>query len=201
MKTRVLVSVLIVVIVAIAAWLWRGVETPRTTAERVQAPVEITTPAPPSDAAPKPASTPFARTTPVPAWENQIDQVLRSNVTETQTAQILLNMLPTLPEEGQIEAANHITNLLPDGDYEKAKPVLLNPNTPEPVLSVFFTDLMNRPDPTKLRTFLEVAKISNHAFHEEALSDLEIFVGDDYGSDWIRWSAAVEKYLKESAAQ
>jgi hypothetical protein len=136
----------------------------------------------------------------IPAWENQIDQVLRSNMNETQTAQALISMLPSLPEEGQIEAANHIANLLPDENYNQARPLLLNPSMPEPVLSVFFTDLMNRADNTKLRTFLDIAKIPNHPFHEEALSDLQIYVGDDFGTDWAKWNAAVERYLKEQAA-
>jgi hypothetical protein len=137
---------------------------------------------------------------PIPVWETQIDNVLRSNVGEAQTAQILLNMLPTLPEDGQVEAANHIANLLPDANYNQVKPVLLNPNTSEDVLSVFFTDLMNRDDQTKLRTFLDIAKVPNHPFHEEALSDLEIYVGDDYGTDWTKWNAAVEKYLRTADA-
>lgn len=137
----------------------------------------------------------------MPVWEGKIDQVLRSNVTELQTAQILINMLPTLPEEGQVQAANHISNLLPDEDYTKVKPLLLNPNTPETVLSVFFTDMMNRSDSVKLRAFLDIAKISNHPFHDEALSDLQIFLGSDYGSDWVKWNAALESYLKASTAQ
>jgi hypothetical protein len=138
--------------------------------------------------------------TQIPAWENQIDGVLRSNVNEAQTAQILINMLPTLPEDGQIEAANHISNLLPDSNYNQVKPTLLNPNAPESVLSVFFTDLMNRDDNTKLHTFLDLAKVPNHPFHEEALSDLQIYVGEDYGNDWAKWSAAVEQYLKNASA-
>jgi hypothetical protein len=109
-------------------------------------------------------------------------------------------MLPTLPEDGQAEAAQHITNLLPDSDYAKARPVLMNPSTPEPVLSVLFTDLMNRSDPVKLRAFLDIAKIPNHPFREEALSDLQIFLGDDYGTDWARWNREMEAYLKTSEA-
>lgn len=135
-----------------------------------------------------------------PAWEKQIENTLSVSTDEAQTAQALLNLLPTLPEEGQIEAANHIANLLPDEKYALVKPVLLNPAMPETVLSVFFTDLMNREDGLKLRTFLDIAKVPNHPFHEEALSDLQIYIGDDHGTDWTKWNAAVEQYLKTSAA-
>lgn len=131
----------------------------------------------------------------IPKWEMQIDEALRSSVNEAQTAQILLGMLPTLPPEGQVEAGHHISNLLPDSDYQRVMPILLNPATPEPVLSVFMTDLMNRSDPTKLRALLDVGKVANHPFHDEAMSTLQIFLGDDYGNDWGKWQAAMNKFL------
>jgi hypothetical protein len=136
-----------------------------------------------------------------PAWEAMIDQILRSNVTEAQMAQMLINLLPTLPEDGQIEAANHIANLLPDSDYNSVRPLLLNASLPESVLSVFFTDLMNRDDTTKLNSFLDIAQMPNHPFHDEALSDLQIYVGDDYGTDWGKWQSAVSNYLKTANQQ
>lgn len=116
-------------------------------------------------------------------------------------AQMLINLLPTLPEEGQIEAANHISNLLPDSAYSSVRPLLLNTSLHESVLSVFFTDLMNRDDPTKLNAFLDIAQIPNHPFHDEAVSDLQIYVGSDYGTDWTQWKSAVATYLKNAAAQ
>jgi hypothetical protein len=137
----------------------------------------------------------------MPAWESTIDEILRSNASESEMAHMLINLLPTLPEDGQIEAANHIANLLPDSDYGAVRPLLLNSNLPESVLSVFFTDLMNRDDPVKLNAFLDIAEIPNHPFHDEALSDLQIYVGDDYGTDWGKWQTAVTQYLKNSNAQ
>ena len=136
----------------------------------------------------------------VPVYESQIDQVLRSNVGETQTAKILINMLPTMPEDGQVEAAQHIANLLPDSDYASVMPTLLNPNLPESVTSVLFTDLMNRSDATKLNAFLEIAKVPNHPNQEEAVSDLQIFLDHDYGTDWAQWKTAITKYIADQAA-
>lgn len=126
--------------------------------------------------------------------------MLRSNVNEMQTAGILLNMLPSLPEDGQIEAAEHISNLLPDKEYNRVLPLLTNPKLPETVLGVFMTDVMNRDDAVKLRAFLAVAKVPDHPFHEEALTDLQTFVDADYGTDWAKWSAAVEAYLAKPRA-
>lgn len=156
----------------------------------------ITRAAPAAPLAPASAQHPLSSAEASPAWENTIDGILRSNVSEGQMAQMLINILPTLPEDGQIEAANHIANLLPDSDYQSVRPLLLNTSLPESVLSVFFTDLMNRDDPTKLNAFLDIAQIPNHPFQSEALSDLQVYVGEDYGSDWSKWKSAVDQYLK-----
>ena len=155
--------------------------------------------APPPAAAETPSASAAGSTPPI--WENTIDGILRSNVSESQMAQLLINVLPTLPEDGQIEAANHIANLLPDSEYSSVRPLLLNSSLPESVLSVFFTDLMNRDDTTKLNSFLDIAQIPNHPFQSEALSDLQIYVGDDYGTDWAKWKSAVSQYLKTANAQ
>jgi hypothetical protein len=174
-------------------------------------PVAASTPAPtePPAFAPRALPSAVAAASPAavrpssvaPAWEAVIDQVLRSNVSEAEMAQMLINILPTLPEDGQIEAANHIANLLPDSAYSSVRPLLLNASLPESVLSVFFTDLMNRDDPTKLNAFLDIAQIPNHPFQDEALSDLQIYVGDDYGTDWPKWKSAVTAYLKSANEQ
>ena len=150
-------------------------------------------------------SEPLANTTePAPKladWEIKIDQVLRANADESQTAQMLINMLPTLPKEGQAEAAQHITNLVLDKDYSRILPLVKNPGLPEDVLDVFVTDLMNREDEVKLPVLLAIAKIPNHPHHEEAASDLQIFLDEDYGNDWGKWDAAMKSYLKRQAAE
>lgn len=138
---------------------------------------------------------------PLAEWEVKIDQALRANADESQTAQMLINMLPTLPKEGQAEAAQHITNLVLDKDYNRILPLVKNPALPEEVLDVFVTDLMNREDPVKLPALLEIAKIPNHPHHEEAASDLQIFLDEDYGTDWPKWDAAMKSYLKKQAAE
>lgn len=150
---------------------------------------------------PKLPAAPKATPRPLEGWELKIDEVLRSNADEAQTAQILINMLPTLPAEGQAEAAQHISNLILDKDYSKVMPLVKNPNLPEEVLDVFVTDLMNRDDSTKLPALLEIAKIPNHPHHEEALTDLGIFFDEDYGTDWNRWNVALKEYLKKQAEE
>jgi len=168
-----------------------------TPAAATPAPTKKTDVAAATPAPAKPATTPR----PLADWETRIDEVLRSNADESQTAQILINLLPTLPPEGQEEAAQHISNLTLDENYKTVLPLVKNPNLPEPVLDVLVTDLMNRDDSVKLPALLDIAKISNHPHHEEAITDLQIFLDEDFGTDFGRWQTALDKYLKEQAAQ
>ena len=208
--TRTILAILAVIVVGIVV-AFALLQKPPTPPP---APIALATPTPEDIPLPTPSDVPMVTTSAspaassppapdgvAPAWEGTIDGILRSNVSEAQMAQMLINILPTLPEDGQIEAANHIANLLPDSDYDSVRPLLLNSNLPESVLSVFFTDLMNRNDPTKLNAFLDIAQISNHPFQAEALSDLQIYVGQDYGTDWAQWRTAVAQYLKTANQQ
>jgi hypothetical protein len=153
------------------------------------------TPAKAATAPPPPAPKPMAD------WEIKIDHVLQANADESQTAQMLINLLPTLPPEGQEEAAQHISNLVLDKDYAKIAPLVKNPSLSEDVLDVFVTDLMNREDEVKLPILLDIAKLPNHPHHEEAITDLQIFLDEDYGKDWAKWDAAMKSYLKRQAAE
>jgi len=122
------------------------------------------------------------------------------NAENSVTAQMLINMLPTLPAEGQAEAAQHISNLIEDKDYNRVLPLLRNASLPEEVQDVLVTDLMNRDETVKLPALLDVAKIPTHPYHEEALTDLQIFLDVDNGQDWGKWDSAVKQYLKKQAA-
>ena len=106
-------------------------------------------------------------------WEARIDQVLDLQAPETETAKMLINLMPTLPPDGQAEAAQHVTNLILDKDYGLVMPMLRNPAYGEAVQDVLITDLMNREDNVKLPALLEVARIPNHPYHEEAMTDLD----------------------------
>jgi hypothetical protein len=168
----------------------------------IELPPRTTTARSPSIPAPAPVPRPKEEAEkPMAEWERKIEQALRADVGETETAQLLINMLPTLPPDGQAEAAQHISNLLLDKDYGRVLPLVKNPNLPEEVLDVFVTDLMNRDDAVKLPVLLEIAKIPNHPHQEESLSDLQIFLDEDYGTDWAKWGAAMKSYLAKQAAE
>jgi hypothetical protein len=134
-------------------------------------------------------------------WEVKIDQILRLDANETETAQLLLNVLPTLPPDGQADAAQHITNLISDEEYARVLPLVRSPNLNPEVLDVLVTDLMNRDEKILLPTLLDIARTPNHPHHEEALSDLQIFLDEDFGTDWPEWDAAMKTYIAKQQAE
>jgi hypothetical protein len=135
---------------------------------------------------------------PAPAtaqWEVKIDQILRLDANETETAQLLLNVLPTLPPEGQADAAQHITNLISDEEYGRVLPLVRSPSLNSELLEVLVNDLMNREEKIMLPTLLDIAKTPSHPHHEAALSDLQVFLEEDFGTDWAKWDAAMKAYF------
>jgi hypothetical protein len=169
----------------------------------VQAPVNPPAPAPVTKPV-EPAPPKPSKAEPVQAlapWEQKIEQALRADLGETETAQLLINLLPTIPGEGQVEAAQHISNLLLDKDYNRVLPLVKNPRLSQDVLDVFVSDLLNRTDSVKLPTLLEIAKQPNHPHQAEAISDLQIFLDQDHGNDWNKWDGSVKAYLKKQAQE
>lgn len=166
-----------------------------------------------------PPTTPMVKLTPqatiltVPApptnsiiadWEERIDAVLTGDEDEALKAKKLLAIFPNLPEDGQVEAAQHISNLLPDEQYADLAHTLTNAAMPEAVLDVLMTDVLNRPNKIKLDTLLDVARMPNHPKAEEAMDILEVFLDN---VDWEavkksgNWQSVVdekEKWLKEN---
>jgi hypothetical protein len=220
MNTRsvILLALIVLGIVGGAMWFLQTQPAP----QGLPAPLEIkATPAPAGErnapapsaplaqrpaATPRPAADPAQKADPAPPramtdWEVKIDQVLQAKVDEAQAARMLINLLPTLPADGQAEAAQHISNLVLDENYSQVLPLVRNPALPEEVHDVFVTDLLNREDRIKLPALLEIAKIPNHPYHEEARTDLEVFLDEDYGNDWAKWDAALKDYLRKQALE
>lgn len=134
----------------------------------------------------------------MPDWNDKLDTILGSNEDEAHKAEQLLALWPTLPEDGQVETMQHISNLLPDEKFSLLSQTLTNAATSEAVLDIIMGDALNRPNALKLPSLLEVAKVPGHPKAEEALEILEVFVDHNYGSDWAQWDKAVKDWLKEN---
>ena len=131
-------------------------------------------------------------------WSEKLDDILGSADDEAKKADLLLAMWKRLPEDGQVETMQHISNLLPDEKFSALIPAFTNAATPEAVLDIIMTDALNRPNGMKLPALLEVARTPNHPKAEESRDILEVFVDHNYGEDWPKWEKAVQDWLKEN---
>ena len=131
-------------------------------------------------------------------WEDKVDEILGSDGDAPDKAKQMLEMFPRLPEEGQVEIVKHISNLLPDQDYAPMGQLLLDPQLPEDVLDALMADVLNRPNHLKLPALLEVARAAQHPKAADAKEVLGFFLEEDYGDDWAKWQAEMEKWLKEN---
>jgi hypothetical protein len=131
-------------------------------------------------------------------WEDKVDEILGSASSDADKAKQMLELFSTLPADGQEEVARHLTNLMPDQDYGLMRTYLTNAALPENVLDVLFGDVLNRPNRLKLPALLEVARSAQHPKAAEAKGSLGLFLDADYGSDWDKWQAGMEQWLKEN---
>src|SRR5437763_11213252 len=51
-------------------------------------------------------------------WEDKVDEILTSDGEESAKAKQMMEMFPKLPEDGQIEVAQHLSNLVQDRSEE-----------------------------------------------------------------------------------
>jgi hypothetical protein len=107
----------------------------------------------------------------------------------------LLALYPELPAEGQAEIAPHLVATLPDTDYASVGNILTNILTPEEVLDVLLTDLLDRPAATRLNTLLTVARNAEHPKAGDARDLLAALMEQDHGTDWKTWEASIVAWL------
>jgi len=131
-------------------------------------------------------------------WEERVDQILGDDSEVEDKARKMLELLPHFPEAGQVETAQHISNLLPDEDYAKFGAYLTNATTAGSVQDVILADVLNRPSEIKLPLLLETARNPDNAKAAEAKEMLELYLEEDYGTDWNKWEEEMNKWLKEN---
>jgi len=221
MNARSLAIFSVVVITIVGAFLWflNSSDAPHVPPDPAKVTIPELSPKP-EDGLPKPSQkspdlAPATKDPVKPAPEpptptlseddRKIDEMLKTGGDDeaghTTTAQNLINILPTLSSDGQVECAQHIMNLLSDEEFKRVMPFWKNSATNPDVIEVLATDLMNREDKIKLPAMLDAAKMPNHPYHEEALTNLEIFLDADHGSDWVKWDASLNEYLKKQVEE
>jgi hypothetical protein len=131
-------------------------------------------------------------------WEDKVDEILGSASATPDKAKQMLELFARLPEVGQVEVVKHLSNLLPDQDYEPMGNLLADPQLPGDVLEALMADVLNRPGHLKLPALLEVARTPQHPKADQAKEMLGFLLEADYGDDWTQWQAKVAEWLKEN---
>lgn len=131
-------------------------------------------------------------------WEDKVDNILDSSDDDTNKVKQLFAMFPNLPEEGKVEVAQHLSNLVPDENYAPLGKMLEDSALPEDVQDVLMADLLNRPNAVKLPLFLDLARSPDNAKSGEARDLLELYLDEDYGTDWAKWQEKIQEWLKDN---
>ncbi len=132
-------------------------------------------------------------------WEDKLDTILSTEGSDTDKAKQMLEMFPRLPEEGQAEVAQHLSNLTPDENYSPLGQYLTNSTLSETVLDVLLADLLNRPNSVKLPMLYEIARQGEqNAKAGDAKDILQLYLDEDYGEDWTQWQTKMDQWLKDN---
>jgi len=131
-------------------------------------------------------------------WDEKVNDILGPEGDEKEKAKKLIELFPHLPPDGQEEVAHHISNLVADEDYAPLSNFVTNSALPEAVLDVFVEDVFNRPNSIKLPLLLDIAQDPQHPRSSEAKDVLELFLEEDFGSDWTKWHAKMDQWLKDN---
>ena len=134
-------------------------------------------------------------------WDDKLDEILGSEGEDAAKAKQLLEMFPHLPQEGQEEVAQHLSNLTADENYAGLGQYLTNTALSEDVLDILMADLLNRPNSVKLPMLLEVARQDQNPKASDAKDILELFLEDNYENDWGKWQAKMDEWLQENPDQ
>ena len=85
-----------------------------------------------------------------------------------------------------------------DDNYSQLGDLLKNDKLPEGVLDELLADVLNRPNILKLPLLLDVASDSSHAKKDEAKDLLELYLGEDYGTDWNSWGQHMTNWMQQN---
>jgi len=132
-------------------------------------------------------------------WESAIHSLLDSDEENDVVATKLAGLAPSLPADGQVEAVQHMVNLLDDQKYSLARNMMLNPGLRPELLEVLFSDVQDRPNEVKMPVLLAIFGQPGHPFAADAKSSLQDFVGQDFGPNPASWVQPIQESLSREA--
>lgn len=128
-------------------------------------------------------------------WPVQLGAVLSSGSSSTNQAITLLAMFPNLPAEGQVEAVQHATRLLPGEYFGALGAQMTNAAVAPAVRRAIFADLLARPNALKLPWLVELARVPMEGQSDEALFLLKSQLREDHGTNWALWRERAAVWL------
>lgn len=128
-------------------------------------------------------------------WEDKLDDILASEEDDTNKVSQLFAIFQRLPEDGQEEVAQHLSNLVANENYAPLGQLLQNAKLPESVLDVLMGDALNRPNSVKLPLLLDIARNSDHPKADEAKDLIGLYLDED---DPAKWPQKLQEWLKEN---
>jgi hypothetical protein len=134
-------------------------------------------------------------------WQRAITDLLQADDENAVVAAKLATLLPSLPIEGQTEAAQHIVNLLDDEKYTLASGLLLNTSLHPEVLGVIYSDVSDRPNFLKLPILSKLALQFGHPLQSQSRESLLSVLGLDPTAQPLAWDAAIRELLTKEAAE
>jgi hypothetical protein len=128
-------------------------------------------------------------------WGVVINSILTDAAETSILSKRLAEVLKEFPLEGQLEAAQHMVNLLGDEDYFTAETVFFDNSISHQVRGVIFEDLMSRPNYVKLPLLVKTLRDFSHPLRREALENLQVYTGQDKDLDPQGWDLVVSEFL------
>jgi len=102
--------------------------------------------------------------------------------------QNLWQLLPRLPEEGQMEAAQHMANLSSDEIASGWMEELTEQKLPPAAAEVLFNDMLNRPHEIIMPVMGRIADQAAHPLQNDSQEILEVLFGlPPEGQSWEAW--------------
>jgi hypothetical protein len=137
----------------------------------------------------------------VPPWLAKLDSIVTSdNPSDRDKVEQIAALMPGLPMDAQLEYARQMSIMVEDTDYAPIAKLLLSPTTSSNVFNVLFTEFVSRGNALKLPMYLEMMKIPNHVYNQQAHEVLKIYLRQDFGDSWDQWDQAIKGYLKMTGA-
>jgi hypothetical protein len=138
---------------------------------------------------------------PVAPWLAKLDSIVTSdNPSDENKVEQMAALMPGLPMDAQLEYARQMSIMLDDTNYTPVAKILLSPTTSSNVFNVLFTEFVSRGNALKLPMYLEMMKIPNHVYNQQAHEVLKTYLRQDFGDNWDQWDQGIKGYLKMTGA-